>query len=346
MSEPAHDRWLLVSRIDQSERLRADLERFGAGFQEHVAPGVLAVPDDVRWRRLPLARQAMPDAACFDDGLSINRWARAVLDRMLAFGEFDARPWRLHTAVVGEATSPSRTDLIAETLDGLLRKRRRSWRRTRTSDPMAPYAPDEVVVQLVLWRAGAGAISIAPAPSVARWPGGLVEVPVDKRPPSRAYRKLLEAEIRFDERVASGQRCVDLGAAPGGWSHVVLERGASLVAVDRSPLRADLMRHGKLEFVQGDAFQYTPASPVDWLLCDVAATPDRNLELFVDWLRRGWCRRALVTLKLKGDERDAVFADARRELDALEADGVAASTALRQLDANHNEVTLWCRAAS
>jgi len=49
---------------------------------------------------------------------------------------------------------------------------------------------------------------------------------------SRAAFKLIELDDRF-HLIKKGARCVDLGAAPGGWSQVLVQRGAAkVVGVD------------------------------------------------------------------------------------------------------------------
>jgi 23S rRNA (cytidine2498-2'-O)-methyltransferase len=163
-----------------------------------------------------------------------------------------------------------------------------------------------------------------------------VDVADDQAPPSRAYRKLLEAELRLGARIAPGETCADLGAAPGGWSHVALARGARVAAVDRSPLRADLMAHPALEFVRGDAFRWTPPKPVDWLLSDVIAYPHRSVELLERWIAARLCRRFVVTIKFKGEADYPV-------LDRLEAslDAGGAEFELRRMCSNKNEVTAF-----
>jgi 23S rRNA (cytidine2498-2'-O)-methyltransferase len=112
----------------------------------------------------------------------------------------------------------------------------------------------------------------------------------------------LEAEVRLGRRILSGETCVDLGASPGSWSYVALQRGARVIAVDRAPLRADLMGNPRLRFLRGDAFSFTPDGPVDWLLCDVIAAPERSIELLVNWLKHRWTQRFVVTIKFKGHD--------------------------------------------
>ncbi|MEQ9365372.1 MAG: SAM-dependent methyltransferase [Leptospirales bacterium] len=195
---------------------------------------------------------------------------------------------------------------------------------------------------------------------VSPWPGGMWEAAENRAPPSRAYRKLAEALTQFPSlkrpgpisgdpattgrasresgqlTIQRGELCVDLGASPGGWSWLALKRGAHVVAVDRSPLREDLMRHPGLEFVQGDAFQYRPERTVDWLICDVIAFPGRTLELLADWIGGRRCRKFCVTVKFRGAEDYGVLAELKNMLNKAAGD-----FAIRRLGENKNEVTVF-----
>mgnify|MGYP003338278511 CR=1 FL=1 len=55
-------------------------------------------------------------------------------------------------------------------------------------------------------------------------------------PPNRAYLKLWELFTLLGTRPKPGELCIDLGASPGGWSWVLHETGASVLAVDKAPL--------------------------------------------------------------------------------------------------------------
>ena len=97
------------------------------------------------------------------------------------------------------------------------------------------------------------------------------------------------------------------------------------------------MAHPRLTFVRGDAFRYAPSDrPVDWLLSDVVAFPERTMELLAQWLREGWCRRFVVTVKFRGEEDYPRLERLKRLL----ADS-GAEFQLRRLGSNRNEVTAF-----
>ena len=195
---------------------------------------------------------------------------------------------------------------IREAFRDQLRKRRRQLLRLQ-EQAETPFRETTSLVQLLLTAPDAGFLSVAagPMPWQLRccvWPFVKGELPVasDKAAPSRAFAKLVEAEQRLSLRIAAEETCVDLGACPGSWSYVALNRGARVIAVDRSPLREDLLANPRLTFHQGDAFKFVPETPVDWLLCDVIAAPERSVELVLEWVRQRRCRRFIVTIKFKG----------------------------------------------
>lgn len=106
--------------------------------------------------------------------------------------------------------------------------------------------------------------------------------------------------VRPGQPQPAAPRPPDLGAAPGSWTYVAIRRGARVIAVDRAPLRADLLRHRQVQFHRGNAFSFRPERRVDWLLCDVIAAPARTIALLLDRVQHRRARRFVVTIKFKG----------------------------------------------
>ena len=132
------------------------------------------------------------------------------------------------------------------------------------------------------------------------WPNGEVNFIEDHTtPPSRAYLKLWEFFSRVKVWPRAGERCLDLGACPGGWTWVLQKFGASVVAVDKAPLAPRVARLPGVEFRQGSAFGLKPES-TDWLFSDVICEPARLLKLVERWLAAGIARNIVCTLKFKG----------------------------------------------
>lgn len=157
--------------------------------------------------------------------------------------------------------------------------------------------------------------------------------------PSRAALKLEEALASLDVAPARGEVCVDLGAAPGGWSLRLLQRGARVVAVDPAKLAPELLRNPKLVHVQESAFAFAPDAPVDWLFCDMAWRPLEVAQLLAKWARRGWADALVANLKLPMKDKNPVVFRARHLLhQAGWKDPV-----IRQLYHDRDEVTVLAR---
>lgn len=243
-----------------------------------------------------------------------------------------------------DAVGEERCRLISQTVVELLKARRRHLAR-RLRSGGEPFLEDESLVQLLLVTPERGFLSITQATipyehrrTIACFPRGEVPIARDPGAPSRAFAKLVEGEIRLGRTIAEGETCVDLGASPGGWTHHAVGRGARVTAVDRSELRPDLMNHPRVRFQRGDVFRFEPQEPVDWLVCDVIASPDRVAELLLHWLRMGWCRNFIVTLKLWEDGSAAAIASLQRELPQ-----VAVDVGLLRLCANKKEICAFGR---
>lgn len=137
----------------------------------------------------------------------------------------------------------------------------------------------------------------------SNWPMGIPRLKMPREAPSRSTLKLAEALLEMlseQERaqLRPGRRAVDLGAAPGGWTWQLANRGMKVTAVDNGPMDKALMEGGLVEHLRADGFTFRPRHPVDWLVCDMVDKPARVLDLVARWFERGDCRAAVFNLKL------------------------------------------------
>jgi 23S rRNA (cytidine2498-2'-O)-methyltransferase len=158
---------------------------------------------------------------------------------------------------------------------------------------------------------------LAAADCESPFPGGIIEFEEDKLgPPSRAYLKLQEALVRAGKRPGIGERCLDAGACPGGWTWVLARLGAEVLAVDRTPLEERVLAMPGVRFLKHDAFTLKPADvgPLDWFFSDVICYPPKLLEWVEKWLDSGLCKNFICTIKWQGeaDLRSQWFETTRR----------------------------------
>lgn len=92
--------------------------------------------------------------------------------------------------------------------------------------------------------------------NLSAWPGGARHFAQTEEQISRAEFKLLEALEYFNLLLDAGEHVLDLGAAPGGWSRLLLEKGMSVVAVDPANLDPRLSGRKDLEHYRGYAEDY------------------------------------------------------------------------------------------
>ena len=162
----------------------------------------------------------------------------------------------------------------------------------------APTAP------LGSWTLLAPDRLLAAARCSSPFTNGEVQLVEDKTgPPNRAYLKLWEALVRLGRWPQTGERCLDLGASPGGWTYVLAKLGAGVVAIDKAPLDPKVAAMPGVEWRGESAFGLDPASvgPVDWLFSDIVCYPARLLRLVERWRDSGLVKNFVCTLKFQGE---------------------------------------------
>src|SRR5262249_8790407 len=76
---------------------------------------------------------------------------------------------------------------------------------------------------------------------VSSWPGGYCPATLPKGAVSPAYLKMQEALLWSGLQIQPGERCVEIGSAPGGASQCLLAQGLEVVGIDPAEMDAALL---------------------------------------------------------------------------------------------------------
>jgi 23S rRNA (cytidine2498-2'-O)-methyltransferase len=163
-----------------------------------------------------------------------------------------------------------------------------------TPAPTAPLGSFTLLTPNLLLAAGS---------CTSPFPNGEARFEEDREgPPNRAYLKLWEALALLGRFPIAGERCIDLGASPGGWTWSLAELGAAVLAVDKAPLDPKVDRLRNVSWLGESAFGLDAAvHPADWLFSDIIAYPTRLLALVERWIAAGTVANIVCTIKLQGD---------------------------------------------
>ncbi len=177
---------------------------------------------------------------------------------------------------------------------------------------------------------------------------GIQRVSMSSDAPSRSYLKLAEAfEVFLDAKeqaqfLKPNMTAIDLGAAPGGWTWQLVQRGLKVIAVDNGPLKGAAASHPNIKHLRQDGFRFRPQRPVDWLVCDMVEQPQRVAELMTEWFIGGLAMHALFNLKLPMKKRVGALSDALNRIrTALNNKGIRYRLQAKQLYHDREEVTVF-----
>lgn len=200
----------------------------------------------------------------------------------------------------------------------------------------------------VLLRDGTTAwVGLSDARAGSPWPMGIPRLRMPRGAPSRSTLKLAEAFVTFlgaaeARALRPGMRAVDLGAAPGGWTWQLAQRGLRVTAVDNGALKGAIARDPLVTHLREDGLRYRPRRGVNWVMCDIVEKPSRIAELMADWIAAGDARHAIFNLKLPMKRRyDEVVRCRDIIAGTLAKRGVRAELRLRQLYHDREEVTAY-----
>lgn len=124
-----------------------------------------------------------------------------------------------------------------------------------------------------------------PSDNLSDWAGGAIRFRKEDGQISRAKFKLLEAEYAFGLDFTQYRNAIDLGAAPGGWTSLLLERGLQVTAIDPGALDPSIIRHKRLTYYRRNAANVKlDENQYDLLVCDMSWSPKQTGKLLKDLL--------------------------------------------------------------
>ncbi|MBU1108675.1 MAG: hypothetical protein KKB51_18510 [Candidatus Riflebacteria bacterium] len=164
-------------------------------------------------------------------------------------------------------------------------------------------------------------------------PGQVVHDPLA---PCRSYYKLEEAWQQASVHPRKGDTCVDIGAAPGGWTWAALKRGAKVIAVDAANLKKHVENHPLCEHTLDNGYAFMPSKTVDWLFCDMIVKPMATIGLLDRWLEKKACRKFVVNVKFRGKQPASILA----AIAELQIKHQIPELIVRHLYYDRNEITL------
>ena len=267
-----------------------------------ISEGVLLVNGPLPERPLVFERQRLPHARHVEPA-RLQPLDEAVGRDLCAALRETPGLWAIHAFALPEDAQglAARAGGLARNLERLVRKLDPALARRFVEPERLAKRGKGVVVQLLaipegLWWSCTDRDALSDPE-----PGGVRRMRFDEGAPSRSFLKVEEALARMGLEPKAGERVIDLGAAPGGWTFAFAKRGCAVLAVDNGPLNIQVEVPGTVTHLEADGLTFEPTSdqlPVDWLLSDMLIAPGPAFGLLRNWTQPGLARRLIVNVKL------------------------------------------------
>jgi 23S rRNA (cytidine2498-2'-O)-methyltransferase len=245
--------------------------------------------------------------------------------------------WHRERPLHGDEGYDGAADELARTLGAVLVERRPEQRPPPAVDAAA--AAGELVLDCVLVERNEWWLGWHRAASPeTRWPGGVPAIALPPRMISRAYLKIVEALEWSELPIAAGDRCVEIGSAPGGSCLALLERGLHVTGIDPAEMDPVVLAHPSFTPLRARAKDVKRSVFRDcrWLVMDANVAPNYTLDTLDGLLTQAGVRPEGLVLTLKlTDPKIAEKLPAVRE--HLRRHGYK-SVRMRQLAFNRQEI--------
>jgi 23S rRNA (cytidine2498-2'-O)-methyltransferase len=209
-----------------------------------------------------------------------------------------------------------------------------------TGAPLNVRSPVQIVSLVI--GPGQAYLGLSPATyNLSNWAGGMHRFARGKGQISRAEFKLLEALAVFQISLPPRGIALDLGAAPGGWTRVLLQHEQYVTAVDPARLHATLISEANVrhKWMTAEAYLADDPDHFDIIVNDMRQDARDSARLMVGYRAYLYPQGiAIMTLKLPEYGRERVLDHAFNIL--RQAYQIAGA---RQLFHNRSEITVYLR---
>jgi 23S rRNA (cytidine2498-2'-O)-methyltransferase len=115
---------------------------------------------------------------------------------------------------------------------------------------------------------------------VLRQPGGIFPANLPEHAVSRAYLKMDEAMRWSRLPMRAGDRCVEIGSAPGGSCQALLDRDLYVTGIDPAEMHPTLLAHPRFQHIRkrGADLKRREYAAFDWLIIDTNVAPKHTLD--------------------------------------------------------------------
>ena len=178
--------------------------------------------------------------------------------------------------------------------------------------------------------------------NVSDWTGGVLFYSKAGDAICRAEFKLEEAIKVFAIEIKEGMKALDLGAAPGGWTHYLSKQGIKVDAVDPAELNEAVLECKDVVHYKTTAQEFVNTNPnryYDMIVNDMKMDTKQSVEIICEMSKQlnpgGMC---LMTLKLPKNNVQKRIREAKKILGR-----VFDTIQIRQLYYNRSEVTVYAK---
>ncbi|MDR2117055.1 MAG: SAM-dependent methyltransferase [Planctomycetaceae bacterium] len=160
------------------------------------------------------------------------------------------------------------------------------------TNPNYPAQPNETILDVAEIDSGSYFVGIhflsQGLPIHACYSGGILPIAIPTDAVSRAWLKFEEGLRWSGFPIMKGDYCLDIGAAPGGGSQVLLSRGAKVLGVDPAEIDPIVLNHPHFTHIRSKINQTKRSlyRHIRWIIADINVAPNYTLDVLEELATR------------------------------------------------------------